>query len=270
MPRRTDLRRILLLGSGPIVIGQACEFDYSGTQTCKDPRRGLPGDPGQLQPGVDHDRSGDGGSDLYRALTPDLVTQVIERERPDALLPTMGGQTALNLAVNLAENGTLERFGVELIGADLQAIQKAEDRLLFKQAMERIGVRVCPSGIASTLEEAEAVGAAIGSFPRIIRPAFTLGGSGGGIAYNPEYAAICKSGLGEPGFADPDRAIPSGLEGVRAGSDARSGRQRRDRLRHRELDPMESIPATQSPWPRPDPDGSGIPEAARPVDRDHP
>ena len=108
----------------------------------------------------------------------------------------MGGQTALNLAVTLAENGTLERYGVELIGADLQAIQKAEDRLLFKQAMERIGVQVCPSGIASTLEEAEAVGAAIGSFPRIIRPAFTLGGSGGGIAYNPEeYAAICKSGL---------------------------------------------------------------------------
>ena len=117
-------------------------------------------------------------------LTPEVVTQVIEKERPDALLPTMGGQTALNLAVTLAENGTLDRFGVELIGADLQAIQKAEDRLLFKQAMERIGVSVCPSGIASTQEEAETVGAEIGSFPRIIRPAFTLGGSGGGIAYN--------------------------------------------------------------------------------------
>ena len=110
--------------------------------------------------------------------------------------PPWGGQTALNLAVALAENGTLERFGVELIGADLPAIRKAEDRQLFKQAMERIGVKVCPSGIASSIEEAEAVGAAIGTFPRIIRPAFTLGGSGGGIAYNPEeYAAICKSGL---------------------------------------------------------------------------
>ena len=197
MPRRTDLHRILLLGSGPIVIGQACEFDYSGTQACKALRAEgyqvilVNSNPASIMTDPEMaDRT------YIEPLTPDLVTQVIERERPDALLPTMGGQTALNLAVNLAENGTLERFGVELIGADLQAIQKAEDRLLFKQAMERIGVKVCPSGIASTLEEAEAVGAAIGSFPRIIRPAFTLGGSGGGIAYNPEeYAAICKSGL---------------------------------------------------------------------------
>ncbi len=129
-------------------------------------------------------------------LTPDVVRRVIEVERPDALLPTMGGQTALNLAVALAKDGTLERFGVELIGADLQAIEKAEDRDLFKQAMERIGVAVCPSGIATTLEEAEAVGDRIGSYPRIIRPAFTLGGSGGGIAYNPEeFRAICLSGL---------------------------------------------------------------------------
>ena len=197
MPRRTDLRRILLLGSGPIVIGQACEFDYSGTQACKALRdegfevvlvnsnpASIMTDPGMA------DRT------YIEPLTPEVITRVIETERPDALLPTMGGQTALNLAVTLAENGTLERFGVELIGADLKAIQKAEDRLLFKQAMERIGVQVCPSGIASTLEESEAVGAAIGSFPRIIRPAFTLGGSGGGIAYNPEeFAAICKSGL---------------------------------------------------------------------------
>ena len=197
MPRRTDLHRILLLGSGPIVIGQACEFDYSGTQACKALRAEgyqvilVNSNPASIMTDPEMaDRT------YIEPLTPDLVTQVIERERPDALLPTMGGQTALNLAVTLAENGTLERFGVELIGADLQAIQKAEDRLLFKQAMERIGVKVCPSGIASSLEEAEAVGAAIGSFPRIIRPAFTLGGSGGGIAYNPEeYAAICKSGL---------------------------------------------------------------------------
>ena len=129
-------------------------------------------------------------------LTPEVVARVIEIERPDALLPTMGGQTALNLAVTLAENGTLAKYGVELIGANLAAIQKAEDRLLFKQAMERIGVAVCPSGIAHTPEQAEQVGAAIGSYPRIIRPAFTLGGSGGGIAYNPEeFRAICKSGL---------------------------------------------------------------------------
>ncbi|MAR07438.1 MAG: carbamoyl phosphate synthase large subunit [Cyanobium sp. NAT70] len=197
MPRRTDLHRILLLGSGPIVIGQACEFDYSGTQACKALRAEgyevilLNSNPASIMtdPGM-ADRT------YIEPLTPEVVARVIEIERPDALLPTMGGQTALNLAVALAENGTLDRFGVELIGADLKAIQKAEDRLLFKQAMERIGVRVCPSGIASTMEEAEAVGAAIASYPRIIRPAFTLGGSGGGIAYNPEeYAAFCKSGL---------------------------------------------------------------------------
>ena len=197
MPRRSDLRRILLLGSGPIVIGQACEFDYSGTQACKALRADgyevvlVNSNPASIMTDPElADRT------YIEPLTPEVVTRVIEQERPDALLPTMGGQTALNLAVALAENGTLERFGVELIGADLPAIRKAEDRQLFKQAMERIGVKVCPSGIASSMEEAEAVGAAIGTFPRIIRPAFTLGGSGGGIAYNPEeYAAICKSGL---------------------------------------------------------------------------
>jgi carbamoyl-phosphate synthase large subunit len=197
MPRRTDLRRILLLGSGPIVIGQACEFDYSGTQACKALRAEgfevvlVNSNPASIMTDPDMaDRT------YIEPLTPEVVTRVIELERPDALLPTMGGQTALNLAVALAENGTLAKYGVELIGANLEAIQKAEDRNLFKQAMERIGVAVCPSGIASTLEEAEVVGEQIGSYPRIIRPAFTLGGSGGGIAYNPEeFRAFCKSGL---------------------------------------------------------------------------
>ncbi|MBM5806553.1 MAG: carbamoyl-phosphate synthase large subunit [Cyanobacteria bacterium M_surface_10_m2_179] len=197
MPRRTDLRRILLLGSGPIVIGQACEFDYSGTQACKALRAEgfevvlVNSNPASIMTDPDMaDRT------FIEPLTPEVVRRVIERERPDALLPTMGGQTALNLAVALAKDGTLEQFGVELIGANLQAIEKAEDRDLFKQAMGRIGVDVCPSGIATTLEEAEAVGEQIGSYPRIIRPAFTLGGSGGGIAYNPEeFRAICLSGL---------------------------------------------------------------------------
>ncbi len=197
MPRRNDLHRILLLGSGPIVIGQACEFDYSGTQACKALRSEgyevvlVNSNPASIMTDPEMaDRT------YIEPLTPEVVERVIELERPDALLPTMGGQTALNIAVALAENGSLERFGVELIGADLAAIRKAEDRLLFKQAMERIGVAVCPSGIASCLEEADAVGEVIGSFPRIIRPAFTLGGSGGGIAYNPEeYVSICKSGL---------------------------------------------------------------------------
>ena len=197
MPRRTDLRRILLLGSGPIVIGQACEFDYSGTQACKALRAEgfevvlVNSNPASIMTDPDMaDRT------YIEPLTPDVVRRVIEKERPDALLPTMGGQTALNLAVALAKDGTLEQYGVELIGANLQAIEKAEDRDLFKQAMERIGVAVCPSGIATTLEEAEVVGEQIGSYPRIIRPAFTLGGSGGGIAYNPEeFRAICLSGL---------------------------------------------------------------------------
>lgn len=197
MPRRNDLRRILLLGSGPIVIGQACEFDYSGTQACKALKAEgfevilINSNPASIMTDPEMaDRT------YVEPLTADVVTRVIEKERPEALLPTMGGQTALNLAVELSENGTLERFGVELIGADLKAIQKAEDRQLFKQAMERIGVHVCPSGIASNQEEAEAVGASIKSFPRIIRPAFTLGGSGGGIAYNPEeFNALCKTGL---------------------------------------------------------------------------
>lgn len=197
MPRRTDLRRILLLGSGPIVIGQACEFDYSGTQACKALRAEgfevvlVNSNPASIMTDPDMaDRT------YIEPLTPEVVRRVIEQERPDALLPTMGGQTALNLAVTLARDGTLERYGVELIGANLQAIEKAEDRDLFKQAMERIGVAVCPSGIATSLEEAEAVGEQIGTYPRIIRPAFTLGGSGGGIAYNPEeFRAICKSGL---------------------------------------------------------------------------
>jgi carbamoyl-phosphate synthase large subunit len=197
MPRRTDLRRILLLGSGPIVIGQACEFDYSGTQACKALRAEgfevvlVNSNPASIMTDPDlADRT------YIEPLTPEVVARVIEIERPDALLPTMGGQTALNLAVALAENGTLERFGVELIGANLEAIRKAEDRLLFKEAMARIGVRVCPSGIANDLEEALRVGEEIGGFPRIIRPAFTLGGSGGGIAYNPEeFRQICQSGL---------------------------------------------------------------------------
>ena len=197
MPRRTDLRRILLLGSGPIVIGQACEFDYSGTQACKALQADgfevvlVNSNPASIMTDPEMaDRT------YIEPLTPDVVKRVIELEKPDALLPTMGGQTALNLAVSLAKDGTLERHGVELIGANLEAIEKAEDRDLFKQAMERIGVAVCPSGIATSMEEAEVVGNQIGSYPRIIRPAFTLGGSGGGIAYNPEeFRALCNSGL---------------------------------------------------------------------------
>ncbi len=187
MPRRDDLRKILLLGSGPIVIGQACEFDYSGTQACKALREEgyevvlVNSNPATIMTDPETaDRT------YIEPLTPELVEKVIEKERPDALLPTMGGQTALNLAVALAKNGVLEKYGVELIGAKLPAIEKAEDRKLFGQAMARIGVAVCPSDTAESLEEAKAVARQIGTYPLIIRPAFTMGGSGGGIAYNKE------------------------------------------------------------------------------------
>ncbi len=187
MPRRDDLRKILLLGSGPIVIGQACEFDYSGTQACKALREEgyevvlVNSNPATIMTDPETaDRT------YIEPLTPELVEKVIEKERPDALLPTMGGQTALNLAVALAKNGVLEKYGVELIGAKLPAIEKAEDRKLFGQAMARIGIAVCPSDTAESLEEAKAVARQIGTYPLIIRPAFTMGGSGGGIAYNQE------------------------------------------------------------------------------------
>jgi carbamoyl-phosphate synthase large subunit len=197
MPRRTDIHKILLLGSGPIVIGQGCEFDYSGTQACKALREEgyqvvlVNSNPATIMTDPDTaDRT------YIEPLTPELVAKVIEKERPDALLPTMGGQTALNIAVTLAKSGVLEKYGVELIGAKLAAIEMAEDRLLFKEAMARIGVPVCPSGIAKSLIEAREVGKQIGAYPLIIRPAFTLGGAGGGIAYNQEeFEEIVQSGL---------------------------------------------------------------------------
>ena len=197
MPRRDDLQKILLLGSGPIVIGQACEFDYSGTQACKALREEgyevvlVNSNPASIM--TDPEMA---NRTYIEPLTPEMVEKVIAKEQPDALLPTMGGQTALNVAVSLAKSGVLEKYGVELIGAKLPAIEKAEDRLLFKQAMEKIGVPMCPSGIANNLEEAKAIAKEIGSYPLIIRPAFTLGGTGGGIAYNQEeYEQIATSGI---------------------------------------------------------------------------
>lgn len=195
--KRTDIKKIMILGAGPIVIGQACEFDYSGTQACKALREEgyevilINSNPATIM--TDPETA---NRTYIEPMTPELVEQVLEKERPDALLPTMGGQTALNLALALAESGALEKYGVELIGAKLDAIKKAEDRDLFKQAMKNIGLKTPPSGIGTTLEECIEIASSIGEFPLIIRPAFTLGGSGGGIAYNrEEFEAICKSGL---------------------------------------------------------------------------
>ena len=197
MPRRTDIHKILLLGSGPIAIGQGCEFDYSGTQACKALREEgyyvilVNSNPATIMTDPDTaDRT------YIEPLTPEFVEKVIIQERPDAMLPTMGGQTALNIAVSLAKSGVLEKYGVELIGAKLPAIEMAEDRLLFKEAMARIGVPVCPSGIATTPVEAREVAKQIGNYPLIIRPAYTMGGAGGGIAYNQEeFEAIVQTGL---------------------------------------------------------------------------
>lgn len=195
--KRTDLKKIMILGAGPIVIGQACEFDYSGTQACKALREEgyevilINSNPATIM--TDPETA---NRTYIAPMTPELVEQVIEKERPDALLPTMGGQTALNLAVALAESGALERYGVELIGAKLDAIKKAEDRELFKEAMKNIGLKTPPSGIGNTLDECFDIAESIGEFPLIIRPAFTLGGTGGGIAYNKEeFESICKAGL---------------------------------------------------------------------------
>ena len=196
MPKRTDIEKILIIGSGAIIIGQACEFDYSGTQACKALKEEgyqivlVNSNPATIMTDPDFaDRT------YIEPITADTVELVIEKERPDALLPTLGGQTALNVSVALAESGVLDKYDVELIGAKLPAIQKAEDRALFKQAMEKIGLTVPKSGIARSLQEAIALVDQIG-FPAIIRPAFTLGGTGGGIAYNiEEYQKMVTAGL---------------------------------------------------------------------------
>jgi carbamoyl-phosphate synthase large subunit len=186
MPRRTDLKKILIIGSGPIVIGQACEFDYSGTQGCRALREEgyevvlVNSNPATIM--TDPEMA---MRTYVEPLTPEFVAKIIERERPQALLPTLGGQTALNLAVALADDGTLDRFGVELIGAKIPAIRKAEDRALFKQAIERVGLTLPRSGLARSFEEAKTIVRTTG-YPAIIRPSFTLGGTGGSIAYNPE------------------------------------------------------------------------------------
>ncbi|MFW8565502.1 carbamoyl-phosphate synthase large subunit [Orrella sp. 11846] len=203
MPKRTDIKSILIIGAGPIVIGQACEFDYSGAQACKALKQEgyrtilVNSNPATIM--TDPETA---DVTYIEPVTWQAVEKIIERERPDALLPTMGGQTALNCALDLAKHGVLERYGVEMIGANAAAIEKAEDRQLFKAAMNEIGLESAKSGIAHTLEEAWEVQRRIGEetgtsgFPMVIRPSFTLGGTGGGIAYNAEeFETICRRGL---------------------------------------------------------------------------
>src|SRR6266436_5252296 len=197
MPRNNDLNKILLIGSGPIVIGQGCEFDYSGVQACKalwEERYQVVlvnSNPATIMTDPEFaDRT------YIEPITAEVIEAIIVREKPDALLPTLGGQTALNAAMELHRSGILERHRVRLIGASAEAISKGEDRQLFKEAMQNIGLDVPRSGTAHNISDARKVAAEIGSFPLIIRPAFTLGGAGGGIAYNrQEFEEIVHRGL---------------------------------------------------------------------------
>ena len=196
MPKRTDIKSILVLGSGPIVIGQACEFDYSGTQACRALRREgyrvvlVNSNPATIMTDPEF-----ADATYIEPLDRDTVAAIIAQERPDALLPTVGGQTALNLAVALDEAGVLEKHGIETLGASVRSVRLGEDRLLFKQAMQEVGVEVLLSGIAKSIDEARAVAAPFG-YPVVIRPSFTLGGTGGGIAFNKDdFEAIVRRGL---------------------------------------------------------------------------
>ena len=197
MPKDTSIKKILVIGSGPIVIGQGCEFDYSGTQACKALREEgyevvlVNSNPATIM--TDPETA---PRTYIEPITPEFVEKIIIREKPDALLPTLGGQTALNCAMELHRSGVLEREKVRMIGANADAIDRGEDRNLFKEAMLRIGLDVPRSGIAHTMEEARRVARDIGTFPLIVRPAFTLGGMGGGVAYNKtEFEEICARGL---------------------------------------------------------------------------
>ena len=197
MPKDTSIRKILVIGSGPIVIGQGCEFDYSGVQACKALREEgytvvlVNSNPATIMtdPEFAH-------RTYIEPITPEVVEKIIAREKPDALLPTLGGQTALNTSMSLFKSGVLDKYNVKMIGANADAIDKGEDRFRFKEAMLKIGLDVPHSGVAHTMEEARVVAAEIGRFPLIIRPAFTLGGTGGGIAYNrDEFEEIAYSGI---------------------------------------------------------------------------
>ncbi len=196
MPKRTDINKILIIGAGPIIISQACEFDYSGTQACKALREEgyevvlVNSNPATIMtdPEMAH-------RTYIEPVIPEAVARIIEYERPDALLPTLGGQTGLNTAIGVSKMGVLDRYGVEMIGASVESINKAEDRDLFRKAMDNIGLRIPRSGIANTMSDVWAIAEEIG-YPIIVRPAFTLGGTGGGVAYNPEELALyAKAGL---------------------------------------------------------------------------
>lgn len=196
MPRRDDIKKILIIGSGPIVIGQACEFDYSGTQACKALREeGYEVVLVNSNPATIMTDPGLADATYIEPLTWQMIEKIIAKERPDALLPTLGGQTGLNCAMDLEANGVLEKYGVEMIGANAAVIAKAEERDQFKEAMEKIGLDVCKGFTVHTLEEARAALKEVG-LPAVVRPSFTMGGSGSAIAYNrDDFDALVQIGL---------------------------------------------------------------------------
>ena len=237
MPRRNDIHKILLIGSGPIIIGQACEFDYSGTQACKALREEgyevvlVNSNPATIMTDPEMaDRT------YIEPLTWEIVAKVIEKERPDALLPTLGGQTGLNLAMDLVQHGVLEKYGVEMIGASAKAIDKAEARDQFKAAMEKIGLEV-PAARPSAVCRRRAKSLQEIGLPCVVRPSFTLGGTGSSIAYNrDEFDSLVQYGLDlSPIHQVLVGGIGPRLERVRDGGDARRRRQRGDHLLDREF-----------------------------------
>ncbi len=270
MPKRTDIKSILIIGAGPIVIGQACEFDYSGTQACKALKEEgyriilVNSNPATIM--TDPDLA---DATYVEPITPEIVAKIIEKERPDALLPTMGGQTALNCALSLRKMGTLEKFGVKMIGATAEAIDKAEDRELFREAMTKIGLPTPRSHQIKTLPQALEALDDIG-LPAIIRPSFTLGGTGGGIAYNKaEFIDIVEGGIdASPTNEVLIEEVGARLERIRDGGGARQegqlhhhllDRERRsDGRAHRQLDHHRAGAHA---------DRQGIPDPARRLDR---
>ena len=273
MPKRNDIESVLVIGSGPIIIGQACEFDYSGTQACRVLRaEGLRVILVNSNPATIMTDPEFADATYVEPITPEFVEKVIEKERPDALLATLGGQTALNAAMALDAAGVLDKYGVELIGASIEAINRGENRESFKRIVEELGGEVAKSVICHSMDDCLAAADELG-YPMVVRPSFTMGGTGSGMAYDErDLRRIAGAGLA----ASPTTEVLLGrvdprLEGVRARGDARPGRQRRDRVQHREPRPdgrahrrlHHGRAGDDAHRPR-------VPEDARPLDRHHP
>ena len=239
MPKRTDIDSILVIGSGPIVIGQACEFDYSGTQAAKVLRSEgyrvilVNSNPATIMTDPEF-----ADATYLEPITPEIVARILEHESPDALLPTLGGQTALNVTADLARSGVIESLGVELIGAGFDAIERAEDRGLFKETMATVGIESPRSTYARSMEEAMAAAADIG-YPVMVRPSYILGGGGTGVAADKEaFLEIARRGLDASPVSEVlVEGVGGGLEGVRTRGDGRPPRQRGHRLLDREPGP---------------------------------